>query len=83
MSSLNNMETAPTDGTRILAADENNNTFICWWDKHFSISAKTFVFGWMSDSCVDFGGFEDPVVWMEIPDVYSVVKAKMQLGVEA
>lgn len=55
------IDTAPKDGTRILANDMqyNNPSFVCWWDNNKS--------GWVSDLAIDFGGTEDPKMWIPLP----------------
>ena len=61
------METAPTDGTCILFVNKLEEYGICWWGREYDSSIKGFNYGWRSDSCEDFGGFETPIYWMELP----------------
>jgi hypothetical protein len=61
------METAPKDGTPVYFVDGNGQYGICWWDKRYDLGKQSFIFGWMSDSCKDFGGFEEPTYWTELP----------------
>jgi hypothetical protein len=61
------METAPKDGTPVYFVDGNGQYGICWWDKRYDLGKQSFIFGWMSDSCKDFGGFEEPTRWTELP----------------
>ena len=60
------INTAPKDGTRILFWDGINPPSICWWDTSSQGS------GWISDSCIDFGGFEHPTHWMLVPTAPSI-----------
>jgi hypothetical protein len=61
------IETAPTDGTCILFVNKLEEYGICWWGREYDSSIKGFNYGWRSDSCEDFGGFETPTYWMELP----------------
>lgn len=56
---------APKDGTHILFSDEFKNVGICWWENENKRAGKSA--GWISDSCIDFGGFEAPTRWMPCP----------------
>lgn len=56
------IETAPRDGTRIL----------CWCGEYVDICfmQDKYEVGevWMTDNCVDFGGYEMPSHWMPLPE---------------
>lgn len=56
------METAPKDGTRILGWCRNHAD-ICYLQNKHGVG-----YVWMTDSCVDFGGWENPTHWMPQPD---------------
>jgi hypothetical protein len=55
------IETAPKDGTCIL----------CWCGTYWDICYRQHKYGvgdvWMTDSCADFGGYENPTLWMPLP----------------
>jgi hypothetical protein len=62
------METAPTDGTCILFVNKLQEYGICWWGRgEYDLITKGFSYGWRSDSCEGFGGFEEPTHWTELP----------------
>lgn len=56
------ISTAPKDGTRIVAWC-GKFVNICYWGDCYPRGEV-----WMSDSCVDFGGFEEPTHWMPLPE---------------
>jgi hypothetical protein len=61
------IETAPLDRVPVYFVDGNGQYGICWWDQRYDMDTQSFIYGWMSDSCKDFGWFETPTYWMELP----------------
>lgn len=61
------IDTAPRDGTRILGWC-GNYTDICYLENKWIDSAVGLQKVWMTDSCVDFGGYENPTHWMPLPN---------------
>jgi hypothetical protein len=55
------IETAPTDGTKILGWC-GSFCDICYRDRKFGNDV------WMTDGCADFGGSENPTHWMPMPE---------------
>jgi hypothetical protein len=60
------MESAPRDGTRILFY-HGKDVAICWWGSEWDMVKGEKIWGWRSDLCEDFGGFEEPEGWMHLP----------------
>lgn len=56
---------APKDGTRMLFSDAQGNVGICWWEPENEGARKPA--GWISDACIDFGGFERPSHFLPLP----------------
>jgi hypothetical protein len=61
------MESAPLDRVPIYFVDADDHYGICWWDQRYDMDTQSFIYGWMSDSCKDFGWFETPTHWMPLP----------------
>ena len=64
------IETAPKDGTSILCWCDNNAE-ICW-----SVQKHGVGMVWMTDNCVDFGGYESPTHWMPLPEAPAMKEDK-------
>ncbi len=56
------IETAPKDGSRILCWC-GTYIDICWLQEKNGVGSV-----WMTDNCVDFGGYETPTLWMPLPE---------------
>ena len=61
------IETAPLDRVPVYFVDADDHYGICWWDQRYDMDTQSFIYGWMSDSCKDFGWFETPTHWMPLP----------------
>jgi len=51
---------------RILAYNKYGDVFITWWYEQ-PLKKDPKEAGWISDSCCDFGGLEEPIGWMPLP----------------
>lgn len=57
-------EARQTPGERILFADAEGRVGICWWEPANEGACKPA--GWISDACIDFGGFEAPTRYLPL-----------------
>lgn len=58
------IETAPTDGTDILAYDADGDVFVTWHKTGYKVQQGL----WLSYSKMGYGDYENPLGWMPLPE---------------